>query len=128
MRLHWFLPTGGDARDVLPGPDDPHHRPPDLAYLAQIATACDSLGFDGMLTPCGSGDKRLRTKQAGVVESVLRASPGLCRSTPIVAERKAERRRGERRRTTLKHNPGVLSSVGLADYETKRSDHTATGR
>ena len=55
MRLHWFLPTGGDARDVLPGPDDPHHRPPDLAYLAQIATACDSLGFDGMLTPCGTG-------------------------------------------------------------------------
>lgn len=28
-------------------------------------------------------------------------------------ERKAERRRGERRRTTLKRNPGVLSSVGL---------------
>jgi len=55
MRMHWFLPTGGDARDVLPGPDDPHHRPPDLPYLAQIATACDSLGFDGMLTPCGTG-------------------------------------------------------------------------
>ncbi|MFM7224776.1 MAG: LLM class flavin-dependent oxidoreductase, partial [Actinomycetota bacterium] len=35
--------------------DDPHHRPPDLPYLAQIATACDSLGFDGMLTPCGTG-------------------------------------------------------------------------
>jgi len=28
-------------------------------------------------------------------------------------ERKAERRRGERRRTTLKRNPGVLSSAGL---------------
>jgi len=55
MRVHWFLPTGGDARDVLPAPDDPHHRPPDLAYLAQIATACDALGFDGMLTPCGTG-------------------------------------------------------------------------
>jgi alkanesulfonate monooxygenase len=55
MRLHWFLPTGGDARDVLPGPGDPHHRPPDLSYLAQVATACDALGFDGMLTPCGTG-------------------------------------------------------------------------
>jgi alkanesulfonate monooxygenase len=55
LRLHWFLPTGGDARDVLPGADDPHRRAPDLSYLAQIATACDALGFDGMLTPCGTG-------------------------------------------------------------------------
>jgi alkanesulfonate monooxygenase len=55
LRLHWFLPTGGDARDVLPARDDPHHRPPDLPYLAQIASACDALGFDGMLTPCGTG-------------------------------------------------------------------------
>jgi alkanesulfonate monooxygenase len=55
LKLHWFLPTGGDARDVLPRADDPHHRPPGLAYLAQIATACDALGFDGMLTPCGTG-------------------------------------------------------------------------
>ena len=28
---------------------------PTLPYLAQIATACDALGFDGMLTPCGTG-------------------------------------------------------------------------
>jgi alkanesulfonate monooxygenase len=53
--MHWFLPTGGDARDVLPGADDPHRRAPDLAYLAQVAGACDNLGFDGMLTPCGTG-------------------------------------------------------------------------
>jgi len=52
--MHWFLPTGGDSRDVLPG-DHGHHRAPDHAYLAQIATACDMLGFDGMLTPCGTG-------------------------------------------------------------------------
>src|SRR5436190_18218190 len=55
LRMHWFLPTGGDARDVLPGVDDPHRRSPDLGYLAQIALACDALGFDGMLTPCGTG-------------------------------------------------------------------------
>ena len=52
--MHWFLPTGGDSRDVLPDGDG-HHRAPDHAYLAQIATACDALGFDGMLTPCGTG-------------------------------------------------------------------------
>jgi alkanesulfonate monooxygenase len=51
--MHWFLPTGGDSRDVLPA--DGHHRAPDHAYLAQVAMACDALGFDGMLTPCGTG-------------------------------------------------------------------------
>ena len=29
--------------------------PPDLAYLAQVAQACDRLGYDAMLTPCGTG-------------------------------------------------------------------------
>jgi alkanesulfonate monooxygenase len=53
--MHWFLPTGGDARDVLPDASDPHRRAPSLPYLAQIAVACDTLGFDGMLTPCGTG-------------------------------------------------------------------------
>jgi alkanesulfonate monooxygenase len=55
LKVHWFLPTGGDARDVLPGADDPHRRAPSLQYLAQVAVACDQLGFDGMLTPCGTG-------------------------------------------------------------------------
>jgi alkanesulfonate monooxygenase len=55
LKVHWFLPTGGDARDVLPDAGDPHRRAPALPYLAQIATACDALGFDGMLTPCGTG-------------------------------------------------------------------------
>ena len=52
--MNWFLPTGGDSRDVLPG-DDGHSRPPSHSYLAQIATACDQLGFDAVLTPCGTG-------------------------------------------------------------------------
>jgi alkanesulfonate monooxygenase len=54
LKIHWFLPTGGDSRDVLPDADG-HHRPPDHDYLAQVATACDTLGYDGMLTPCGTG-------------------------------------------------------------------------
>ncbi len=52
MRVHWFLPTGGDSRDVLPGESG---RAPDIAYLAQVAQACDRLGYDAMLTPCGTG-------------------------------------------------------------------------
>lgn len=55
LALHWFLPTGGDSRDVLPTDPAAIRRPPSQAYLAQVATACDSLGFDGMLTPCGTG-------------------------------------------------------------------------
>lgn len=53
VRVHWFLPTGGDGRDVVPGPDGA--RPPSHDYLAQVATACDRLGFDAVLTPCGTG-------------------------------------------------------------------------
>lgn len=52
--VHWFLPTGGDSRDVLPTGDS-IRRPPDISYLAQIATACDDLGFGAVLTPCGTG-------------------------------------------------------------------------
>ncbi len=55
LAVHWFLPTGGDSRDVLPSGPAPHRRAPDLAYLAQIAIACEELGFGGVLTPCGTG-------------------------------------------------------------------------
>ena len=54
LSIHWFLPTGGDSRDVVPSGDDDHRREPSLAYLAQVARAADDLGFDGLLTPCGT--------------------------------------------------------------------------
>jgi alkanesulfonate monooxygenase len=54
LSIHWFLPTGGDSRDVLPD-ERGHRRAPSHTYLAQVATACEQLGFDGMLTPCGTG-------------------------------------------------------------------------
>jgi alkanesulfonate monooxygenase len=53
MKVHWFLPTGGDSRDVVPGEGRPQ-RAPSLAYLAQVAQAADTLGYEGMLTPCGT--------------------------------------------------------------------------
>ncbi len=55
LDVHWFLPTGGDSRDVLPSGPSPHRRPPDFGYLAQVAIACDELGFGAVLTPCGTG-------------------------------------------------------------------------
>jgi alkanesulfonate monooxygenase len=53
--IHWFLPTGGDSRDVLPSGPSPHRRPPDIGYLTQVAVACDELGYGAVLTPCGTG-------------------------------------------------------------------------
>lgn len=53
VRLHWFLPTGGDGRDVLP--DEASGRAPNHDYLAQVALAAEAAGFDAMLTPCGTG-------------------------------------------------------------------------
>src|SRR4051794_41004080 len=54
MTLHWFLPTAGDSRTVVPMGPDGHRRPPRIEYLAQIARAADDLGFTGVLTPTGT--------------------------------------------------------------------------
>lgn len=52
--LHWFLPTSGDSRTVVPLGRDGHKRPPTIDYLAQVAAAADRLGFTGVLTPTGT--------------------------------------------------------------------------
>lgn len=54
IKIHWFLPTGGDSRDILPTGEDAHRRAPSHDYLSQIAKACDDLGFEAVLTPCGT--------------------------------------------------------------------------
>ena len=62
MRVHWFLPTSGDGREVIGwvhsglATNDPRAvgRPPDLDYLAQVAQAADRLGFEAVLTPTGT--------------------------------------------------------------------------
>jgi alkanesulfonate monooxygenase len=53
INLHWFLPTSGDSRNVVPGSGG-HARPATIEYLAQIARAADDLGFDAVLTPTGT--------------------------------------------------------------------------
>ncbi|MYQ44916.1 LLM class flavin-dependent oxidoreductase [Streptomyces sp. SID4985] len=64
VRLHWFLPTGGDGRTLVDrhayGPNGqagrktPGLRAPDIEYLAQIAKAAERLGFEAVLTPTGT--------------------------------------------------------------------------
>jgi alkanesulfonate monooxygenase len=54
IRVHWFLPTAGDSRDVVAASEDGHRRPPTLEYLSQVASAAEHLGFDAVLTPTGT--------------------------------------------------------------------------
>jgi len=54
LKMHWFLPTGGDSRELAPSPPDGHRRPPDPDYLLQVALAAERMGFEAMLTPTGT--------------------------------------------------------------------------
>jgi alkanesulfonate monooxygenase len=60
LTFHWFLPTSGDSRDIIGGGHGAaqgpvaRRRDPSVAYLGQIASAAEQLGFVGALTPTGS--------------------------------------------------------------------------
>ena len=58
-RWHWFLPTSGDGRNVTNVVDvlgqTAMDRPADVAYLSEVAQAAERAGFEGVLTPTGSG-------------------------------------------------------------------------
>ena len=54
IKVHWFLPTSGDSRTVVPLGPGGHHRPPTLEHLTRIAQAADQLGYEGVLTPTGT--------------------------------------------------------------------------
>lgn len=49
--IFWFLPTSGDTRYL--GKSD-SARAPTNAYMRQIATTAENLGYDGLLIPTGS--------------------------------------------------------------------------
>jgi alkanesulfonate monooxygenase len=56
LRLHWFLPTYGDSRDLIAGGHGSSmrgDRPADLRYLTQLAQAAEINGFEAVLTPTG---------------------------------------------------------------------------
>ncbi len=54
LKMHWFLPTAGDSRDIVASGSDGHRRAPSIDYLAQIARAAEQLGFEAVLTPTGT--------------------------------------------------------------------------
>ena len=73
IELDWFLPTGGDSRDVLPDADGAHRRRPDHDYLAQVAQACDQLGFDAPAEPAGTYEST--SQQWALFEAALDGFP-----------------------------------------------------
>ena len=60
LTAHWFLPTYGDSRGLVGGghgvPASAAGTPREasLGYLAQIARAAETVGFEGALTPTGA--------------------------------------------------------------------------
>jgi alkanesulfonate monooxygenase len=53
FNVFWFLPSGGDGRYLGKSSSA---RPVSNAYLRQIATMAEQLGYDGLLIPTGSGN------------------------------------------------------------------------
>jgi alkanesulfonate monooxygenase len=69
IKLHWFLPTTGDARSLVGGGHSVPQgvgvpaaaqgtatafREANIDYLASVARTADQLGFEGVLTPTGT--------------------------------------------------------------------------
>jgi alkanesulfonate monooxygenase len=57
LTFHWFLPTSGDSRGLVAGGHGlpmSGDRPATLRYLGQIASAAETNGFEGVLTPTGA--------------------------------------------------------------------------
>jgi alkanesulfonate monooxygenase len=54
LSVHWFLPTGGDGREVTGFGAAGSGRGADLDYLALVARAAERAGFDAVLTPTGT--------------------------------------------------------------------------
>jgi alkanesulfonate monooxygenase len=59
MKVHWFLPTYGDGRQLVGGGHGvpvgsaDRVRPATLSYLTQVARTAETLGFEAALTPTG---------------------------------------------------------------------------
>jgi alkanesulfonate monooxygenase len=57
LTFHWFLPTYGDSRNLIPGGHGlgmRGDRPATLRYLNQVAAAAEQAGFESVLTPTGA--------------------------------------------------------------------------
>jgi alkanesulfonate monooxygenase len=111
--IFWFVPSAGDGRH-LGAPT----RPNGFAYLASVAQAADTLGFDGVLLPTGglSEDTIVVASALSTLTRRLRflvaVRPGLI--SPILAARiNASLDRISNGRASL----NVVSGSGRFDFE-----------
>jgi len=72
LHLHWFLPTGGDSRDVLATGPDVHRRDPTLDHLALVARTAEQLGFEAALTPTGTWCEESWISTAALIRETTR--------------------------------------------------------
>ena len=141
LTAHWFLPTYGDSRglvggghgvatDARPTPSGP----PSIGYLAQIARAAETVGFEGALTPTGAWceDAWLTTAML-VAESerlkfLVAFRPGVLSPT-LAAQQAATFQRHSQGRLLLNVVTGGEPSEQRAygDYLGKDDRYTRTG-
>ena len=110
IKVHWFLPTYGDGRQLAGGGRDVQIgsasgvRPATLGYLTQITRAAEQLGFEAALTPTGMWceDAWLTTAMLSQTTERLKFlvafRPGML--TPTLAAQMAA--------TFQRHSPGRL--------------------
>ena len=78
LTFHWFLPTYGDSRDIVggghgaPASTARRDRRATLAYLRQVATAAEDMGFEGALTPTGMWCEDAWLSTAALVQTTRR--------------------------------------------------------
>jgi alkanesulfonate monooxygenase len=134
MKLHWFLPTGGDSRDVLPDPDRPGQRRPTHDYLTQVALAAEAAGFEAMLTPCGTGCEDAWIATASLVPVTERIKflvafrPGLL--SPTLAAQMAstyQRMSGGRMLVNIVTGAEPRELHRFGDYADKETRYARTG-
>ena len=134
ISVHWFLPTGGDSRDVVAGPDDHARREPGIDYLAQVARAADLLGYDAVLTPTGTfcEDAWLTTaallRETTRLEFLVAFRPGLL--SPTLAAQMAgtyQRLSGGRLRMNVVTGAEPVELARFGDHLSKEERYERTG-
>jgi alkanesulfonate monooxygenase len=69
MKIFWFIPTHGDSRYLG---SSKGARVTDLAYFKQVATAADSLGYEGVLLPTGRSCEDSWVLAASLIDATRR--------------------------------------------------------
>ena len=124
VRLHWFLPTNGDSHaDLSLGNAVGAHgariddaatnaRKADLAYMSQVASAAESLGFEAALTP----DQLLVRGGLGELAGLGDEQIARAQSIQSASESEGQRRMTELHRGRTDHlevSPNLWAGIGL---------------